>query len=161
MTMEETRLADYRPFPWRIDTVVLHVALDPEATAVHARLAIEAAPGGESLKLDGDSLTLDMVAIDDVPLASSAYHHDETGLVIHEPPRPLYPGDPNHHRAGPQRGSGRPLHVIGTSTARSARPRDFAASPSFPTVPTCLPPIPSPSMPIAAAVRFSFPTAIS
>ena len=87
MTMEETRLADYRPFPWRIDTVVLHVALDPEATAVHARLAIEAAPGGESLKLDGDSLTLDMVAIDDVPLASSAYHHDETGLVIHEPPR--------------------------------------------------------------------------
>ena len=87
MTMEETRLADYRPFPWRIDTVVLHVALDPEATVVHARLAIEAAPGGQPLKLDGDSLTLDMVAIDDVPLAESAYHHDETGLVIHEPPR--------------------------------------------------------------------------
>ena len=87
MTMEETRLADYRPFPWRIDTVVLHVSLDPDATDVHARLAVEAAPGGQPLKLDGDSLSLDMVAIDDVPLAASAYHHDETGLVIHEPPR--------------------------------------------------------------------------
>ena len=86
MTMEETRLADYRPFPWRIDTVVLHVALDPEVTVVHATLAIEAAPGGQPLTLDGDNLSLDMVAIDGAPLAASAYHHDETGLVIHEPP---------------------------------------------------------------------------
>ena len=86
MTMEETRLADYRPFPWRVDTVALHVSLDPEETLVDATLRVEAAPGRQPLKLDGDSLSLDRVAIDHQPLAASAYHHDETGLTIHEPP---------------------------------------------------------------------------
>ncbi len=86
MTMEEIRLADYRPFPWRIETVDLHVTLDPLKTVVHARLGIMAAPGGEPLRLDGDSLALDMVALDGVPLPDRIYTHDRTGLVIHDPP---------------------------------------------------------------------------
>ncbi len=89
--MGEVRLSEYRPFDWRVATVVLHVELDPEATMVHARLAFEVAhdhaSGVRPLKLDGDSLSLDSLAIDGIALDEAAYRHDETGLVIHAPPR--------------------------------------------------------------------------
>ena len=89
--MREIRLSDYRPFDWRVESVVLHFELDPEATVVNAKLAIEAdhdaASGIRPLRLDGDNLPLDSVAIDGASLAPEKFDHDETGLVIHAPPR--------------------------------------------------------------------------
>ena len=89
--MRETRLSDYTPYDWRVESVVLHFELDPEATVVTAKLAVladhDAASGVRPLRLDGDSLPLVSVAIDGAPLAPESYTHDESGLVIHEPPR--------------------------------------------------------------------------
>ena len=87
----EIRLADYAPPDYTVDSVALHVALDPERTSVEARLAIRAQfdgpDGSRPLRLDGAGLPLDAVAIDGRSLAPEEYAHDETGLVVHAPPR--------------------------------------------------------------------------
>ena len=94
MRTEEPRaihLADYSPPDYRVETVALHFELDPEATKVRADLAVAAnyEAGGEArpFRLDGDDLTLDRLELDGAPLPADAYSHDETGLVIHAPPR--------------------------------------------------------------------------
>ena len=73
------RLADYRPYPFRIDAVALHFRLAPKGTRVSARLAVTPDPGGQDLRLDGEALRLlalriDGRALDIVP--------DDRGLTI-------------------------------------------------------------------------------
>jgi aminopeptidase N len=62
------RLADYAPFPFRVDTVHLHFALEPSATRVRARLQLQRQTPGP-LVLDAVRLKLISVAIDGRPLA--------------------------------------------------------------------------------------------
>ena len=76
--------ADYRPPAYLVDTVDLRFDLDPEATVVRSRLAMRRNPAvdaaDQSLRLDGDHLTLLAVALDGRTLKRSEYvlHGDGT-----------------------------------------------------------------------------------
>ena len=86
MRTEEPRaihLADYRAPEFRITTVHLDFALEPEATRITARLAIERANGNGPLTLAGEeqellSVTLNGAAVD--------YHADARSLTIAQVP---------------------------------------------------------------------------
>jgi len=73
------RLADYRPFPFRIDRVALWFHLAPRGTTVRARLEISSDPGGEDLRLDGEALRLVSVQVDGNALEVLP---DDRGLTI-------------------------------------------------------------------------------
>jgi aminopeptidase N len=72
-------LADYQPFPFRIDAVDLTFHLAPHNTRVQARLQITPLTAGADLRLDGEGLTLDALAVDGV--AHDA-RPDATGLTL-------------------------------------------------------------------------------
>ncbi len=64
------QLADYQPFPFRIDSVELDFVLDPWATRVRSRLTLTRTGAADApLVLDGVRLKLVSVSIDDVPVA--------------------------------------------------------------------------------------------
>jgi len=81
------RLADYRPPPFLVETVDLHVRLAPKATRVTARMEMRPNPassedGPQDLVLDGRGLTLVSAAIDGAPLDPSAVARDAEGLRV-------------------------------------------------------------------------------
>ncbi len=88
------RLADYHPPDYWIDTIHLHVSLDPERTIVKTRLDVRrslSAPRGKDgapapLTLDGEALALLSIAMDGEPMAQDAYRVGEKTLTIHSPP---------------------------------------------------------------------------
>jgi len=91
MTSSEPRtvfLADYTPPGFRIETVQLHFELIPEATLVTARLQLRRTPDTavDSLRLDGEQLELQEIAIDGCPLAAERYRVDAEGLTLLDPP---------------------------------------------------------------------------
>ena len=79
-------LEDYKPPNYLIDTVSLDVALDPERTRVRSRLQMRANPDfpGKpgALKLDGELLALEKVAIDGRELAPADYQVTDRNLTI-------------------------------------------------------------------------------
>jgi aminopeptidase N len=79
-------LEDYKPPNYLIDTVSLDVVLDPTQTRVRSRLQMRANPDfpGKpgALKLDGELLTLEKVAIDGRELAPSDYQATDRHLMI-------------------------------------------------------------------------------
>ena len=85
----ETRLADYRPPAFLIDSVALDFALDPTATVVRSRLAVrrnpDAQPGG-GLRLDGAGQPVRAIGWDGVPLGDNRWRQDGDALVILDPP---------------------------------------------------------------------------
>ena len=85
-------LADYRPPEFLIDTVYLDIALAPTKTRVASRLTIRRNPASQAsnkapLKLDGEILKLESVALDGKKLKPSSYRISETGLTIPAPPK--------------------------------------------------------------------------
>ena len=82
----ETRLADYRPPAFLIDSVDLIFDLGPDATNVRASLACRRNPAhgdaGAPLRLDGEDLTLNAVALDGEPLGPDSYRLTGSGLEI-------------------------------------------------------------------------------
>jgi aminopeptidase N len=82
------RLADYRPFPFRIDQVDLTFRLAPSDTRVLSRLRLAAVAGPTDLRLDGENLRLVGAAIDGQTIAVTP---DATGLTI---PAALLPPGP-------------------------------------------------------------------
>src|SRR5438034_1370413 len=88
-----TRLEDYQPTPYLIDTVDLDFRLEPSATQVRSRLAIRSNPAssetGAALVLDGELIALQSVAIDGRMLAPDHYAVSESALTI-----PDVPGTP-------------------------------------------------------------------
>ncbi|MBD3764344.1 MAG: aminopeptidase N [Rhodobacterales bacterium] len=78
-----TRLADYRPYPFRVTGVDLTFRLDPAATRVRARIGFAANPaagaGPHDLRLDGEGLRLVALALDGRPLDLVP---DATGLTL-------------------------------------------------------------------------------
>jgi len=85
MRTEEPRaihLADYKAPEFRITSVHLDFALDPEATRVAAKLEIERLSGNGPLTLMGENQTLLGVSLDGRALSSSDYLLDDKSLAI-------------------------------------------------------------------------------
>ncbi len=90
-TPRTIRLADYRPPDYLVDRVDLDVSLHPTATRVRARLAIRPNPAAglaprAPLRLDGEMLALDRIALDGAELPLESYVRDEISLTITRPP---------------------------------------------------------------------------
>jgi len=84
------RLEDYRAPDWLVDKVELDVALHPRATKVRSRLTLRPNPAAAHpapLKLDGDGLALESLAIDGTPLAAEAFTATPDSLTIAQPPQ--------------------------------------------------------------------------
>ena len=87
---QPTRLADYRPPDYLIDTVDLDIVLDPTATRVRSTLGLRPNPVGRPgapLHLDGDDLVATAVELDATPLDLSAGFATPDRLTIELPPQ--------------------------------------------------------------------------
>jgi len=87
---QPTRLRDYQPPAWLIDTVELWFDLDDQATVVRSRLALRrnpaAADGAAPLVLDGERLELLAVVLDGQTLAAGQdYRVSESQLTLIRP----------------------------------------------------------------------------
>jgi aminopeptidase N len=85
-TPQAVHLSDYTPSAWLIDHVDLDVALDPAATRIVERLSVRPNPAAEevpgTLTLDGETLTLESVAIDGAPVAAARLTLTDRALTI-------------------------------------------------------------------------------
>jgi aminopeptidase N len=80
------RLADYQPPDFRIETVHLDFALDPQATRVTARLGIVRKRAGAPLVLHGEELKLVSLRLDGKTLTGGDYRLDEKTLTVAQAP---------------------------------------------------------------------------
>ena len=85
-----TRLADYRPPTFLIDTVELSFDLDEAATRVRSRLALRRNPATAdkraSLSLDGENITLVRLLLDGAELGANRYLIQDGKLIIPDMP---------------------------------------------------------------------------
>src|SRR5260221_8215527 len=83
---QPTRLADYRPPDFLVDTVDLVFDLDEADTHVTSHLTLhrnrQAATPGAPLRLDGDDLELVALALDGKPLALADYRREPDGALV-------------------------------------------------------------------------------
>jgi aminopeptidase N len=83
---QPTRLADYRPPDFLIDTVDLVFDLGEADTRVASHLTLrrnpQAANSGAPLRLDGDELELVAIALDGKPLAAADYRREPDGALV-------------------------------------------------------------------------------
>ena len=87
---QPTRLADYRPTDYLIDTVDLDIVLDATSTRVRSTLTIRPNPAGNPgapLILDGDDLAAVAVRLDDTPLDLGSGFVTPNRLIIEAPPQ--------------------------------------------------------------------------
>ena len=86
-TPQPVRLADYRPFPFAIETTRLIFDLHPTATRVRAELTVRRTGAQtEALVLNGERLKLLSAAIDGQALSANQYAVAPENLTIHEVP---------------------------------------------------------------------------
>ncbi|HEY1933766.1 MAG TPA: aminopeptidase N [Acetobacteraceae bacterium] len=88
-TPHVTRLADYRPPDFVVDSVDLAFDLDEAATRVTSRLALRRNPAAAPdapLRLDGEALTLVQIARDGQVLGGNQYQFDNEALIIPDMP---------------------------------------------------------------------------
>ena len=86
-TPQAVNLADYRPFPFAIETTRLVFDLHPTRTRVSAELSIRRTGAkSESLVLNGERLKLVSIAIDGRPLTASEYVLGAEHLAIGQAP---------------------------------------------------------------------------
>lgn len=82
-TPETIYLKDYQPHPYKIENVGLTFELNPSATQVKSELKISARDfSGEPLRLVGEGLQLNSIAIDGEVLSEVDYEVDESGIII-------------------------------------------------------------------------------
>jgi aminopeptidase N len=83
---QPTRLADYRPPAFLVDTIELVFDLGEAATRVTSRLTLRrnpaAADPNEALRLDGDELELVSIARDGTPLPEADYRLEPDGALV-------------------------------------------------------------------------------
>jgi aminopeptidase N len=83
---QPTRLADYRPPDFLIDSVALEFDLGDIDTRVSSHLVLRrnpaAAEAGASLRLDGDELELVALSLDGAPLAPGDYRLEADGALL-------------------------------------------------------------------------------
>ncbi len=79
-----TRLEDYRPPPWRMQTIDLDFDLDVEETLVSARLHViqDPAQADVGLRLDGENVELLEIRLDGRVLASDEYRIEAAQLFL-------------------------------------------------------------------------------
>jgi aminopeptidase N len=80
-----TRLADYRPPDFLIDSVELEFDLGDAETRVKSHLALRRNPDGSAgapLHLDGDELQLVAISLDGRPLAAADYRFEPDGALV-------------------------------------------------------------------------------
>ncbi|MCA2978899.1 MAG: aminopeptidase N [Myxococcaceae bacterium] len=90
-TPKTTRLVDYSPPDFAIDSVALTFDLDAERTEVEATLSLRRLSGAGPLSLHGDSDAegsgqLLSIALDGQPLAEGRYALTDAGLTLQAPP---------------------------------------------------------------------------
>jgi len=86
-TPQAVRLADYRPFPFAIETTRLVFELHPSQTRVKAELAVRRTGAkDEPLVLNGERLKLESVAVDGQALSANQYVLDAEHLTIPDLP---------------------------------------------------------------------------
>ena len=89
-TPRETRLADYRPPAFLVETVDLAFELDEAATRVRSRLVVRRNPAvgdaDASLSLDGKALTLVRIALNGEELGANRYHLEDGKLLVPDMP---------------------------------------------------------------------------
>ncbi|WP_017930171.1 aminopeptidase N [Robiginitomaculum antarcticum] len=82
-----TRLSDYAPFDFNIETVALDFNLDPAKTRVTSQMKMtRTGAAGAPLVLDGEDIDLISVAIDGTALNRSDYRLNQTQLIIKNVP---------------------------------------------------------------------------
>src|SRR4051794_17271417 len=84
-----TRLHDYRPSDYLVDTIDLDIRLHPTASHIAAVMAIRPNPDGQAgapLVLDGDELMLLGIELDGALLDQAAYDASPHGLTVFSPP---------------------------------------------------------------------------
>ncbi len=81
---------DYQPPEFLIDQVDLRFELDPDQTSVEARLTMHRNPaatrGDGNLRLQGEQLELERIAINGNPLTPAEYRVDQESLTLHRVP---------------------------------------------------------------------------
>ncbi|EKE45496.1 aminopeptidase N [Oceaniovalibus guishaninsula JLT2003] len=80
-------LAEYSPWPWKVDAVSLRFVLSPGDTRVHSRIAFSPRPGlAGPFRLDGEHLTLIAARIDGKPVTPCV---NPGGLTCDVPDKPF------------------------------------------------------------------------
>ncbi|MCF6328923.1 MAG: aminopeptidase N [Henriciella sp.] len=80
-TPVQTKLDDYTPYPFAIESVDMAFDLEPAATRVRTRLNVTRLAPGDML-LDGIALTLNAISIDGAALPESAYTKTDESLTL-------------------------------------------------------------------------------
>ena len=85
-TPPPVRLADYQPFPFRIDSVRMLFRLHPSDTRVVTELAIMRTGAKDApLRLDGEKLALRSIRLNGLALGVDDYTADEESLTVFRP----------------------------------------------------------------------------
>ncbi len=85
-TQTQTRLTDYQPYGFSIESVELSFALNPKTTRVTSRLSVVKKGPDKDMFLDGDSLKLVKLSINGKPLNNINYILSSTGLTLKNTP---------------------------------------------------------------------------
>jgi len=83
-TPPPVRLADYRPYPFRIEGVRMLFQLTPADTRVVTELRVRRTGAGD-LRLDGEKLTLKAIKLDGALLSADRYAADDESLTVFDP----------------------------------------------------------------------------
>ncbi|MFN3586549.1 MAG: aminopeptidase N, partial [Moraxellaceae bacterium] len=75
-------LADYRPWPFRLDHVDLHLDIHDGHTVVSSALALTPMADADVLELNGVGLALEYLAIDGKPLSAGDYRIEGERLLV-------------------------------------------------------------------------------
>ncbi|HEX3861159.1 MAG TPA: aminopeptidase N [Stellaceae bacterium] len=136
---QPTRLADYQPPAFLVDTVDLVFDLDPGDTRVSSRLSLrrnpEAVDTTAPLHLDGDELDLVAIALDGRPLAAGEYRREADGTLV----LPDMPGQFRldiETRIAPERNTAlHGLYISGGNFCTQCEPEGFRRITYFPDRP--------------------------
>jgi len=87
--MAAVHLADYHPYPYRLNRTDLTVRFEGDDAFVEAELALEPATSGAPgpLELEGVGLELLEIDLEGLPLAPQGYRHTAVGLTLLNPPQ--------------------------------------------------------------------------
>lgn len=84
-TPVQTRLEDYKPYPFQITQTDISFALSPKETGVRTRMQVVRAGEGDFV-LNGEDLTLIGLKLDGQPVADTEFTKTENSLTLHNVP---------------------------------------------------------------------------